>query len=110
MQLLPEKIQAQKDKVSAYDDEIKRLSDKIKKEPKSAASSKKQIGEVNVMKQEANEALTQLNTEKTQQAASAVNTEEVTKKSDNAKVGLSVLATSPIRITTIFLLGMMYIF
>jgi Flp pilus assembly protein TadD len=82
---LNKKIQAQKDKISAYDDEIKRLSDKIKKEPKSAASSKKQIGEVNVMKQEANEALTQLNTEKTQQAATAVNTEEVTKKSDDAK-------------------------
>lgn len=83
---LNKKIQAQKDKVLAYDDEIKRLSDKIKKEPKSAASSKKQIGEVNIMKQEANEALTQLNTEKTQQAASAINTEEVTKKSDDAKV------------------------
>lgn len=82
---LNKKIQAQKEKIGAFDDEVKRLNDKIKKEPKSAASSKKQIGEVNIMRQEANEALTQLNTEKTQQSASAVNTVEIAKKSDEAK-------------------------
>jgi tetratricopeptide (TPR) repeat protein len=65
---LNKKIQAQKEKISAYDDEVKRLTDKIKKDPKSAAASKKQIGEVNTMK-----------------TASAVNTTDITKKSDEAK-------------------------
>jgi tetratricopeptide (TPR) repeat protein len=82
---LDKKIQAQKDKISAYDDEVKRLTDKIKKDPKSAATSKKQIGEVNVMKTEANEALTLLNAEHVQQAASAINTVDIAKKSDEAK-------------------------
>ncbi|MES2517517.1 MAG: hypothetical protein V4585_05395 [Bacteroidota bacterium] len=82
---LNKKIQAQKDKISAYDDEIKRLSDKIKKEPKTAATSKRQIGEISQMKTEANATLTELNAEAVQQAATAVNTVEVTKKMDAAK-------------------------
>jgi len=79
------KIQAQKDKISAYDDEVKRLADKIKKDPRTAVSSKKQIGEVNEMKGEANAALTQLNAELVQQASSAVNVADITKKMDEAK-------------------------
>lgn len=82
---LNKKIQAQKEKISAYEDEVKRLTDKIKKDSKSAATSKKQIGEINVMKVEANEALTQLNIESAQQSASAVNTVDIAKKSDEAK-------------------------
>lgn len=77
---LNKKIQAQKEKISAYDDEIKRLSDKVKKDPKTAAASKKQIGEVATMKEEANGALAKLNEESVQQAASAVNTADVSKK------------------------------
>ena len=77
---LNKKIQAQKDKISAYDDEIKRLGDKAKKEPKTAATSKKQIGEVSTMKDEANAALTKLNEEATQQAATATNVGDVSKK------------------------------
>lgn len=82
---LNKKIQAQKEKISAFDDEIKRLSDKVKKEPKTAAASKRQIGEVSQMKDEANAVLTQLNAESAQQAASAVNTVEVAKKLEAAK-------------------------
>lgn len=77
---LNKKIQAQKDKISAYDDEIKRLGDKVKKDPKTAATSKKQIGEVSTMKQEANGALAKLNEEATQQAATAINIGDVSKK------------------------------
>jgi tetratricopeptide (TPR) repeat protein len=77
---LNKKIQAQKDKISAYDEEIKRLSDKVKKEPKTAAASKKQIGEVSAMKDEANGVLAKLNEESAQQAATATNTVEVAKK------------------------------
>jgi tetratricopeptide (TPR) repeat protein len=77
---LNKKIQAQKDKISAFDDEIKRLSDKVKKEPKTAATSKKQIGEVSQMKDEANGVLAKLNEESAQQAATATNTVEVAKK------------------------------
>ena len=77
---LNKKIQAQKEKISAYDDEMKRLGDKAKKEPKTAAASKKQIGEVSTMKDEANVALTKLNEEATQQAATATNVGEVSKK------------------------------
>ena len=87
---LNKKIQGQKEKISAYDDEVKRLSDKIKKDPKSAAASRKQIGEVNTMKQEANEALAKLNAEQAQQAASAVNTVDIAKKSDEAKAKQNV--------------------
>ena len=82
---LNKKIQAQKDKISAYDDEIKRLSDKAKKDPKTAATSKKQIGEVSVMKDEANVALTKLNEESVQQAATATNTTDVSKKMAEAQ-------------------------
>ena len=82
---LNKKIQAQKDKISAYDDEVKRLSDKIKKDPKSVTASKKQIGEVNIMKTEANDLLSQLNVQQTQQASMAVNTIDITKKADEAK-------------------------
>ena len=77
---LNKKIQAQKDKISAYDDEIKRLSDKAKKEPKTAVASKKQIGEVSTMKDEANATLTKLNEEATQQTATATNVGDVSKK------------------------------
>ena len=77
---LNKKIQAQKEKISAYDDEIKRLSDKAKKDPKTAASSKRQIGEVTTMKDEANGALAKLNEESAQQAATATNTTDVSKK------------------------------
>jgi tetratricopeptide (TPR) repeat protein len=77
---LNKKIQAQKEKISAFDDEIKRLSDKVKKEPKTAATSKKQIGEVSAMKDEANGVLAKLNEESAQQAATATNTADVTKK------------------------------
>jgi len=77
---LNKKIQAQKDKISAFDDEIKRLSDKVKKEPKTAATSKKQIGEVSQTKDEANGVLAKLNEESAQQAATATNTVEVAKK------------------------------
>lgn len=77
---LNKKIQSQKDKISAYDDEIKRLSDKAKKEPKTAAASKKQIGEVSQMKDEANGALAKLNEEQAKQSATATNTGDVTKK------------------------------
>lgn len=77
---LNKKIQAQKEKISAYDDEIKRLSDKVKKDPKTAAASKKQIGEVATMKEEANGALGKLNEESVQQAATSVNTADVSKK------------------------------
>jgi tetratricopeptide (TPR) repeat protein len=77
---LNKKIQAQKEKISAFDDEIKRLSDKVKKEPKTAATSKKQIGEVTAMKDEANGVLAKLNEESAQQAATATNTADVAKK------------------------------
>lgn len=77
---LNKKIQAQKERISAYDDEIKRLSDKVKKEPKTAATSKKQIGEVTTMKEEAKGALAKLNEESAQQVATAVNTADVSKK------------------------------
>ncbi len=77
---LNKKIQAQKEKISAFDDEIKRLSDKVKKDPKTAAASKRQIGEVTTMKDEANGALAKLNEEAAQQAATATNTADVTKK------------------------------
>jgi tetratricopeptide (TPR) repeat protein len=77
---LNKKIQAQKDKVSAYDEEIKRLSDKAKKDPKTAVASKKQIGEVSQMKEEANGALAKLNEEQAKQTATATNTGDVTKK------------------------------
>ncbi len=77
---LNKKIQAQKEKISAFDDEIKRLSDKVKKDPKTAVASKRQIGEVTTMKDEANGALAKLNEEAAQQAATATNTADVTKK------------------------------
>jgi tetratricopeptide (TPR) repeat protein len=77
---LNKKIQAQKDKISAYDDEIKRLNDKAKKEPKTAAASKKQAGEVAAMKEEANGVLAKLNEESAQQAATATNVGDVSKK------------------------------
>jgi tetratricopeptide (TPR) repeat protein len=77
---LNKKIQAQKDKIGAFDDEIKRLSDKVKKDPKTAATSKRQIGEVSTMKDEANGVLAKLNEEATQQAATATNTADVSKK------------------------------
>jgi tetratricopeptide (TPR) repeat protein len=82
---LNKKIQAQKEKISAFDDEIKRLSDKVKKEPKTAATSKKQIGEVSTMKDEANGVLTKLNEEAAQQAATATNVGDVSKKLADAK-------------------------
>ena len=77
---LNKKIQAQKDKISAYDDEMKRLGDKAKKEPKTAATSKKQIGEVSTMKDEANIVLTKLNEESAQQTATGTNVGDVSKK------------------------------
>jgi tetratricopeptide (TPR) repeat protein len=77
---LNKKIQAQKEKISAYDDEIKRLSDKVKKDPKTAAASKRQIGEVTTMKDEANGVLAKLNEESAQQAAAATNVGDVSKK------------------------------
>lgn len=77
---LNKKIQAQKEKISAYNDEIKRLSDKVKKEPKTAVASKRQIGEVTTMKEEANGALAKLNEESAQQAATATNTADVSMK------------------------------
>jgi tetratricopeptide (TPR) repeat protein len=82
---LNKRIQTQKEKIGAFDDEVKRLTDKIKKDPKSATASKKQIGEVNIMKQEANEVLIKLNVEQAQQVASAISTAEIAKKSDEAK-------------------------
>lgn len=82
---LNKKIQSQKDKIATFDDEIKRLNDKIKKDPKTAAASKKQIADVNQMKGEATTVLNDLNAESAQQAASAVNTVEITKKYDAAK-------------------------
>jgi tetratricopeptide (TPR) repeat protein len=77
---LNKKIQAQKEKIQAYDDEIKRLGDKAKKEPKTAAASKKQAGEVSTMRDEANGVLAKLNEESAQQAATATNTADVSKK------------------------------
>lgn len=77
---LNKKIQAQKEKISAFDDEIKRLSDKVKKEPKTSVASKRQIGEVTTMKNEANGVLAKLNEESAQQAASATNVGDVAKK------------------------------
>jgi tetratricopeptide (TPR) repeat protein len=77
---LNKKIQAQKEKIGAFDDEIKRLSDKVKKDPKTAATSKKQIGEVSTMKEEANGVLTKLNEESAQQTATATNVGDVSKK------------------------------
>ena len=77
---LNKKIQAQKDKISAYDEEIKRLSDKAKKDPKTAATSKRQIGEITTMKEEANGVLAKLNEESAQQTATATNMGEVSKK------------------------------
>jgi tetratricopeptide (TPR) repeat protein len=77
---LNKKIQAQKEKISAYDDEIKRLNDKVKKDPKTAAASKRQIGEVTTMKEEANGVLTKLNEESAQQTATATNVGDVSKK------------------------------
>jgi tetratricopeptide (TPR) repeat protein len=77
---LNKKIQAQKEKIGAFDDEIKRLSDKVKKDPKTAAASKRQIGEVTTMKDEANGILAKLNEESAQQAATATNVGDVSKK------------------------------
>ncbi len=77
---LNKKIQAQKEKIGAYDDEIKRLGDKVKKDPKTAATSKRQIGEVTTLKDEANVILVKLNEESAQQAATATNVGDVSKK------------------------------
>lgn len=77
---ITKKIQAQKDKVLAFDDEIKRLGDKIKKDPKTAASSKKQLAEVVKMKEEQNVILAQFNEEAAQQAKSTVNVADITAK------------------------------
>lgn len=77
---LNKKIQAQKEKIGAYDDEIKRLGDKVKKDPKTAAVSKRQIGEVTTLKDEANVILAKLKDESAQQAATATNVGDVSKK------------------------------
>jgi tetratricopeptide (TPR) repeat protein len=83
---LNKKIQSQKEKISAYDEEIKRLSDKAKKDPKTAAASKRQIGEVSQMKEEANGALAKLNEEQAKQSTSAINTGDVAKKLGDLQV------------------------
>ncbi|MFC0182365.1 hypothetical protein SAMN04515674_101334 [Pseudarcicella hirudinis] len=74
------KLQDQKDKISAFDEEIKRLTDKIKKDPKTAASSKKQLADVVKMRDDQKAVLEQMNAEAAKQAASAVNVADLTKQ------------------------------
>lgn len=74
------KLASQKGKYEAYDEEIKRLTDKIKKDPKTAAASKKSLGDVTKMRDAEKATYDQMVADAAAKPASAVNVEEVKKK------------------------------
>lgn len=74
------KINIQKEKVGAFEEEMKRLSDKIKKDPKTAASSKKQLADVTAMRDENRTKLESMNADLAKATANAGANAEAAKK------------------------------
>jgi Flp pilus assembly protein TadD len=118
---LKKKVQSQKDKSDAFDEEIKRLTDKIKKDPKTAAQSKKQLGDVTRLRDEEKAKYEQMNADLQKQEAeasvnaggSAAKIEELSKKYAEQKTGAAeyynkALAVEPANYDANYNMGVFY--
>jgi tetratricopeptide (TPR) repeat protein len=76
---LEKKLTSEKDKLSAFEGELNNLNNKLKKEPKTAAATKKRIGEVAAQKDAIQSTITSMTSELASKKASSGNDEALMK-------------------------------